>query len=169
MFVSLKEARAIAQENYKVARAGGNPRRKMEAKTEVKPLVPSFKEIAEDAGLSNRAISDLRRHAFGIMGGLPVNEVTPREALAFAEVLWADKPTTAVRGLQTICKVLARAKVQGHRADSFSAKEIWRACRRTDTGQPSSLQWRIPKSAKRWQKSAKPKRCLAHWRLSFKC
>ena len=74
--------------------------------------------------MSDRAISDLRRHAFGIMGGLPVNEVTPKEALAFAEVLWADKPTTAVRGLQTICKVLARAKVQGHRADSFSAKEI---------------------------------------------
>lgn len=124
MFVTLKEARAIAQENYKLARAGGDPRQAKATQAEVKPICPTFKEIAEDAGLSDRAISDLRRHAFGIMGGLPVNEVTPKEALAFAEVLWADKPTTAVRGLQTICKVLARAKVQGHRADSFSAKEI---------------------------------------------
>ena len=69
-------------------------------------------------------MSDLRRHAFPMMGDLPVSDITPSNALAFAEQLWETKPTTANRCLRSIAKVLARAKVQGHRADTLAAAEV---------------------------------------------
>ena len=124
MFVTLKEVRAIAQENYKLARAGGDPRQAKAAKAEVKPFCPTFAACAEDAGLSERGISDLRRHAFAVMGELPVNEITTAVAHDFAAALWADKQPTAKRCLGAIVRVLARARVQGHRQDSFTAAEV---------------------------------------------
>ena len=54
MFVSLKQAREIALENYKLARAGGDPRQAKATKAEVKPFCPTFAACAEDAGLSER-------------------------------------------------------------------------------------------------------------------
>ena len=86
--MGLAEARAVAFEHWKSAKAGGDPR---EAGS--RPCAPTFAEAAESviaihapswrnpkSGLQWQA--SLRTYAYPTLGALPVSEITPGHVMA---------------------------------------------------------------------------------------
>ena len=102
-WVTLAEAREAALENRRLARRGGDP---LAAKRGNK--APTFREAARRTYESLRPrwrsktvavnwMQQLERHAFGRLGGLPVDRIGREDVLAVLTPIWATKPETARR------------------------------------------------------------------------
>ena len=122
--LSLAEARAAAFERWKVAKAGGDPR-KENGRT---VLSPTFAEAAEaviamhtptwrspKSGPQWRA--SLETYAYPSIGELPVSEITPGHVMALLLPIWNDKRETARRVKQRISAICRWAVAQGYRID----------------------------------------------------
>ena len=122
--MSLAEARAVAFERWKIAKAGGDPRR-----DDGKAVVaPTFAEAAEaviamhepnwrspKSGPQWRA--SLEAYAYPSIGKLPVSEITPGHVMAVLQPIWNEKRETARRVKQRISAICRWAVAQGHRTD----------------------------------------------------
>ena len=123
-FVSLREARAKAHENRRIAREGGDPTRQVEARA-----VPTFREGIEavldlqranwrDGGKSEKQWRASLRDYAGPLMDRPVSEIDAGAVLAVLAPIWNEKRETARRVLQRIGAVLKWAVAGGHRADT---------------------------------------------------
>ena len=122
--MGLAEARAAAFERWKVAKAGGNPR-KADGKV---VLAPTFAEAAEavismhepnwrspKSGPQWRA--SLETYAYPSIGDLPVSEISPGHVMAVLLPIWSEKRETARRVKQRISAICRWAVAQGYRTD----------------------------------------------------
>ena len=123
--VSLGEARAAAQTNRKLARAGGDP---LAARRRAAGM-PTFREAAERVWADKRPgwrhprhasewLSSLERHAFPGLGHLAVCDVTSADVLGALRKVWHVRPETARRLRQRISAVLEWAVAMDFRADN---------------------------------------------------
>ena len=129
-WITPSEARAIAQENRKVARLGGDP---LAAKR--KPA-PTFAEAAEivvemhaetwkDAGKSAAQWrASLRDYAMSRLGRKSVDAITTADVLAVLAPIWNTKRETARRVRQRIGTIMKWAIAEGHRADNPAGDAI---------------------------------------------
>lgn len=122
--VSLKEARDLAADLRKEARAGRNPTLK---RRELRCETLTFKQAAEavhaqrEKGWRNSKhggqwLSTLETYAFPTFGSKPVGEVEPADVLRALTPIWMTKPETARRVRQRIRVVLDWAVASGHRS-----------------------------------------------------
>ena len=122
--VGLAEARATAFERWKIAKAGGDPRKENGKAV----LAPTFAQAAEaviamhtptwrspKSGPQWRA--SLETYAYPSIGELPVSEITPGHVMAVLMPIWNDKRETARRVKQRISAICRWAVAQGHRID----------------------------------------------------
>ncbi len=130
-YVTLKEARDIAFEYRRLAKAGGDPR---DLRTQGK--VPTFADAVEHVialhspGWKDGAKSaaqwraSLTEYAFPRLGKMPVNKITTQDVLAVLTQktdkgdFWNGKRETARRVKQRISAVMKWAIAQAHRADN---------------------------------------------------
>ncbi|QHQ34883.1 tyrosine-type recombinase/integrase [Algicella marina] len=123
--VSLSEAREVALENRKMARAGGDPlaaRREAEAvltfaeaSKKVHALhLPSWRNEKHGA----QFLSTLETYAFPHFGKSRISEVTTADVLSALQPIWLEKPETARRVRQRIGTVMKWAIAQGWRQDN---------------------------------------------------
>ena len=122
--MGLAEARGAAFERWKIAKAGGDPRR-ADGKS---VLAPTFAEAAvaviamhepnwrsAKSGAQWRA--SLETYAYPVIGKLPVSEITPAHVMEVLRPIWNDKRETARRVKQRISAICRWAVAQGHRID----------------------------------------------------
>lgn len=122
--VGLAEARATAFERWKIAKAGGDPRKENGKAV----LAPTFAEAAEaviamhtptwrspKSGPQWRA--SLETYAYPSIGELPVSEITPGHVMAVLLPIWNDKRETARRVKQRISAICRWSVAQGYRTD----------------------------------------------------
>ena len=123
--VSLKEARAAAAANRRVARAGGDP---LADRRRARDM-PTFAEAAERVwndkhpGWRNPRhardwMSSLTRHAFPRIGRMPVCDVTSADVLDTLRRVWHVRPETARRVRQRISAVMEWAAAMQLRTDN---------------------------------------------------
>ena len=126
--ITLAEAREIALEHRKVARAGGDP---LKAKQQ-SVAVPSFNEAVErvielhaptwtNAKHAAQFRSTLATYAAPFIGNTRVSDITSADVLRVLTPIWASKSETARRVKQRIGTVMKWAIAQGYRADDPSA------------------------------------------------
>ena len=123
--VSLKEARAQAATNRRLARAGGDPladRHKADG-------MPTFAETAERVWADKHPgwrhprhardwMASLRRYAFPRIGRMPVADVTSADVLDTLRRVWHLRPATARRLRQRISAVMEWAVAMQYRTDN---------------------------------------------------
>ena len=123
--VSLKEARALAFANRKLARAGGDPlaeKRRLQR-------TPTFAAAVEQVwtqmqpGWRNPKygkdwMSSMTRFAFPRIGQLPVSEVTSADVIETLRPVWHVRPATARRVRERISTVMEWAVAMDLRADN---------------------------------------------------
>ena len=123
--VPLKEARAQALANRRLARAGGDPL----AEKRRTQSMPTFADAAErvwnqmQPGWRNQKhiqnwISGLQRFAFPRIGKLPVSEVTSADIIEALRPVWHVRPSTARRVRQRIGAVMEWAVAMDYRNDN---------------------------------------------------
>jgi len=123
--VSLAEARTVAIENRKVARAGGDPL----AAKRVAAGIPTFAEATacvfelrrpgwRSARHAEQWIGSLNEYAVPKLGALSVDSIDAADILAVLTPLWHTMPVTAQRLRQRIGTVLKWAIAQGWRLDN---------------------------------------------------
>lgn len=122
--VSLREARDLADELRREARAGRHPAVK---RREARGEAVTFKEAAEavhaqrEAGWKNgkhvaQWQTTLVTYAYPVIGAKPVAEIEPGDVLKVLSPIWLQKPETARRVRQRIRVVLDWAVAAGHRS-----------------------------------------------------
>lgn len=127
--VSLSEARELATENRRVAKAGGDP---LAAKVAAQ-AIPTFGEAVEaylaaklDEFRSEKHRkqwqSTLDTYAKPVLGKKPVSEVRVQDLLRVLEPIWQSKTETASRLRGRIENVLSWATVAGHRKGDNPAR-----------------------------------------------
>jgi integrase len=120
--ISLQNARERAADLRKAAREGRDP---VAAQRATRSTIPTFAEAARVAHEQHREgwangkhveqwINTLRDHAFPLIGGKLVSEITAGDVLDVLSPIWLSKPETARRVRQRIRLVLERARVAGH-------------------------------------------------------
>ena len=130
MLVSLAEAREVALENRKIARAGGDP---LERRRKTDP--PSFEAAAATvielhrAGWRNEKHAaqwgaSLRDYAFPRLGRRSVADITTADVMAVLMPIWNEKPETARRVRQRISTVMKWTVAEGHRSDNPAGEAI---------------------------------------------
>ena len=118
--VGLAEAREKAFENRKLARAGGDP---LVAKRRAR--VPRFREAAQRTFEANRPrwrcakvektwMQQMERHAFPILGDMPVDKIGREDVLRVLTPIWTTKPEAARKLRQRIRATLRWAEAHGH-------------------------------------------------------
>ena len=123
--VSLKEARAQAFANRRLARAGGDP---LAEKRRLKSM-PTFADAAErvwnqmrpgwrDERHARDWLSSLTRFAFPQIGRLPVGEVSSADVVETLRPVWHARPSTARRVRQRIGTVMEWAVAMEFRNDN---------------------------------------------------
>ena len=123
--VSLAEARTVAIENRKVARAGGDPL----AAKRVAAGIPTFSEATarvfelrrpgwRSARHAEQWIGSLTEYALPKLGALSVDSIGAADILTVLTPLWHTMPVTAQRLRQRIGTVLKWAIAQGYRLDN---------------------------------------------------
>ena len=123
--VPLKEARAQALANRRLARAGGDP---LAEKRRLKSM-PNFAAAAEAVLAQMRPgwrnpkhgkdwLSSMARFAFPRLGKLPVSEVTSADVVETLRKVWHERPATARRVRQRICTVMEWAVAMDYRNDN---------------------------------------------------
>ncbi len=123
--VPLKDARAQALANRRLARAGGEPlaeRRRLKG-------MPTFAAAAEAVLAQMRPgwrnpkhgkdwLSSMERFAFPRLGKLPVSEVTSADVVETLRKVWHERPATARRVRQRINTVMEYAVALNYRDDN---------------------------------------------------
>ena len=124
--VSLAEARKLAREHRRIARAGGDPLEQRRRRDEI----PDFKTAAEavikqrseswkPGGKSRKHwLTSLAAYAYPVLGEKAVSEITSADVLAVVEPIWNKKRETATRVRQRISTIMARCIVAGYREDN---------------------------------------------------
>ena len=111
--MNLAKARDKAQENRRVARAGGDPREK-----KYRGAIPSFREAAERTfnlrhrGWRNRKhekvwMQSLVKHAYPVFGDMRVDWIDRQDVLRVLTPIWTTRNETARRVRQRIRAVLS--------------------------------------------------------------
>ena len=123
-FVALAEARELAYQNRKLARAGGDPL----AERRATATMPTFAQATEAViefhakGWSPRHASIWRRsmemHALPRLGTMPVNAVATADVLGVVTPLWHEQPRLARNMRARIESVMDWSIAQGHRPDN---------------------------------------------------
>lgn len=123
--VSLAEARAMALENRRLARKGGDPLRAKRESQAVLTFEEAARKVHEihrpswrNAKHAAQFISTLETYAFPRMGRLSVADVTTADVLAVLQPIWLNKAETARRVRQRIGMVMKWAVAQGWRQDN---------------------------------------------------
>lgn len=122
---SLAEARPIAAENRKLARAGGDP---LKTKREAEAFL-TFEEAARKVHEIHRPtwrnpkhaaqfLATLETYAFPRIGKTKVQDVATADVFAVLTPIWNTKPETARRVRQRIGTVMKWAVAQGWRQDN---------------------------------------------------
>ena len=117
---SLAEAREKAFINRKVARDGGDP-----LADKRRGKAPTFRKAAEATFEANRGRwrndktaktwhQQLERHAFAILGDLPVNRIGREHVLRVLSPIWTTRPEVARKLRSRLRAVLAWAQAHGH-------------------------------------------------------
>ena len=123
--VPLKDARAQALANRRLARAGGDP---LAEKRRLKSM-PTFAAAAEAVLAQMRPgwrnpkhgkdwLSSMERFAFPRLGKLPVSEVTSADVVETLRKVWHERPATARRVRQRISTVMEYAVALNYRDDN---------------------------------------------------
>ncbi len=123
--VPLRDARAQALANRRLARAGGDP---LAEKRRLKSM-PSFAAAAEAVLAQMRPgwrnpkhgkdwLSSMERFAFPRLGKLPVSEVTSADVVDALRAVWHKRPATARRVRQRIGTVMEWAVALNYRDDN---------------------------------------------------
>ena len=123
--VPLKDARAQALANRRLARAGGDP---LAEKRRIKSM-PTFAAAAEAVCAQMRPgwrnpkhgkdwLSSMARFAFPRLGRLPVSEVTTADVVKALRKVWHERPATARRVRQRISTVMEWAMAMDYRNDN---------------------------------------------------
>ena len=123
--VPLKDARAAALANRRLARAGGDP---LAEKRRLKSM-PTFAAAAEAVLAQMRPgwrnpkhgkdwLSSMDRFAFPRLGKLPVSEVTSADVVEALRAVWHERPATARRVRQRISTVMEWAVALNYRDDN---------------------------------------------------
>ena len=123
--VPLKDARAQALANRRLARAGGDP---LAEKRRLKSM-PTFAAAAEAVLAQMRPgwrnpkhgkdwLSSMERFAFPRLGKLPVSEVTSADVVEALRAVWHARPATARRVRQRISTVMEWAVALNYRDDN---------------------------------------------------
>ena len=118
--VPLAEARRRAAANRLVVAAGGDP---LEGRR--RAGVPTFREAAErtyqvhrprwrNAKVAAVWLQSMERHAFPVIGALPVNRVRREDVLKILEPIWGTKPETARKLRQRIRATLKWCQAKGY-------------------------------------------------------
>ena len=122
--MGLAEARAAAFERWKIAKAGGDPR-----KADGRAVVgPTFVEAAKaviamyepnwrNPKSESQWRASLETYVYPTIGKLPVSDITPGHVMAVLEPIWNEKRETARRVKQRISAICRWAVAQGHRTD----------------------------------------------------
>jgi integrase len=123
--VSLAEARTIALDNRKLARAGGDPLASKREAAAVLTFEDAARKVHEmhsptwkNPKHAAQFISTLETYAFPRLGRLKVPEVTTADVLAVLSPIWVEKAETARRVRQRIGTVMKWAIAQGWRQDN---------------------------------------------------
>ncbi|MDE0242535.1 MAG: integrase arm-type DNA-binding domain-containing protein [bacterium] len=122
--MGLAEARVAAFERWKIAKAGGDPRK---ADGKAAPG-PTFAEAAEAVIAMHEPTwrspksapqwrASLETYAYPVIGKLPVAEITPGHVMAVLQPMWSEKRETARRVKQRISAISRWAVAQGYRTD----------------------------------------------------
>ena len=122
--VTLAEARDLAFQNRRIARAGGDPRCQSTG-----PKVPTFADAARAVHAIHAPswrndkqrqqwIDEVARIVHPAIGHLPVDLITTAQLTAVFEPIWLTKPVIANRVRQRTEKILDWAVSQGHRPDN---------------------------------------------------
>ena len=123
--VPLKDARAQALANRRLARAGGDP---LAEKRRLKSM-PTFAAAAEAILAQMRPgwrnpkhgkdwLSSMERFAFPRLGKLPVSEVTSADVVEALRSVWHERPATARRVRQRISTVMEWTVALNYRDDN---------------------------------------------------
>ena len=121
--VTLAEARELARENRRTARAGGDPRRR----TRIVPtLAEAFEEVVAirrptwtDGGKSEAQWrASFRDYALPRLGERSVDSIDTSDVLAVLTPLWNAKPVSANRLRQRLDAVMRWSIAQGFRANN---------------------------------------------------
>ena len=123
--VTLAEARTVAIENRKMARAGGDPL----AAKRVATGIPTFAEATarvfelrrpgwRSARHAEQWIGSLNEYAMPKLGAFPIDGIDAADILAVLTPLWHTMPVTAQRLRQRIGTVIKWAIAQGFRLDN---------------------------------------------------
>ena len=123
--VPLKDARAQALANRRLARAGGDP---LAEKRRLKSM-PTFTAAATAVLAQMRPgwrnpkhgrdwLSSMERFAFPRIGKLPVSEVTSADVVDALRKVWHERPATARRVRQRISTVMEWAVALNYRDDN---------------------------------------------------
>ncbi|CAO3416000.1 tyrosine-type recombinase/integrase [Azospirillum endophyticum] len=121
--VKLAEARDMAHDMRKIARAGGDP---LADRRAARRVVPTFEEAAKachgdhKAGWKNdkhaaQWLTTLKTYVFPLLGALRVNEIGTPEVRDVLLPIWLEKPETARRVRQRIATVLDWATTKAFR------------------------------------------------------
>lgn len=123
--MSLAEARELALENHRIARAGGDPRTgaastggpdfRTGVEATIALLRPTWRDARAGQGSEAEWRGSLERHAPALMP-MKLATITGADVLATVEPLWHERRATAKRVLQRIGRVCEWAVAHGHAA-----------------------------------------------------
>ncbi|CCB65248.1 site-specific integrase [Hyphomicrobium sp. MC1] len=122
--VSLSEARDLAHEIRRKAKAGLDPVAVRRAERQGVPTFEDCAKIVHAANLktwrngkhTDQWLNTLEAYAFPVIGKRPVNKVETGDILKILMPIWTDKAETARRVLQRLRTVLDHATAAGHRS-----------------------------------------------------
>ncbi|MFH3479236.1 tyrosine-type recombinase/integrase [Xanthobacter variabilis] len=123
--VPLAEARAVALDNRRLARSGGDPLQAKREALAVLTFAESTRKVHElhkptwkNPKHAAQFLTTLETYAFPRLGKLKVQDVTTADVLAALSPIWTEKPETARRVRQRIGTVMKWAIAQGWRQDN---------------------------------------------------
>jgi integrase len=119
--VSLSEARELARQYRKEARAGNDPRTNLRKDTAVptfeaaaKSYFEQHKDRWKNPKHQQQWINTLEQYAFPALGRRPIDQITTPEVVAVLSPIWFEKHETARRLKQRIAIVFDDAKGKGY-------------------------------------------------------
>lgn len=142
--VTLAEARDMAHDMRKIARAGGDP---LADRRAARRVVPTFEEAAKSChgdhkeGWKNEKhaaqwLTTLETYVFPLMGAVRVNEIGTPEVRDVLLPIWLEKPETARRVRQRIGTVLDWAATKGLREGENPVRSVAKGLpKQKDTGE----------------------------------
>lgn len=121
--ITITQARALALENRRVARGGGNPLAARQARAP-RPTV-TFRRAAEQYHAANRArwrtadsasrfLTSLAKHVFPRLGALPVDRIGGPDVVACLLPVWTRTPSVGRRMKQRMALVFDYCQAHGY-------------------------------------------------------